>query len=83
MPRGKSAKSTPTKARVIFSDNSPTNTTPGINSSYTEKTPLTSAQKHAGRSKAFGKNQPHLQQEVVGHPNRKERHPKRSKGLRD
>ena len=45
MPCGKSTKSTPTKARVNFSYNSPTNTTPGANnnSSSTETTPSTSA----------------------------------------
>ena len=44
MPRGKSNKSKPTKARDTFSDNSPSNTTPGTNtSSNTETTPSTSA----------------------------------------
>ena len=42
MPRAKTNKSTPTKARVIFSDNSPS--TPATNtSSNTEKTPSGSA----------------------------------------
>ena len=44
MPRDKSKKSKPTKARVTFSDNSPSNSTPGPNnSSKTEITPSTSA----------------------------------------
>ena len=43
MPRGTSSKSTLTKARVIFPDNSPSKTTPGTNnSSNTVTTPSTS-----------------------------------------
>ena len=44
MPRIRAEKTTPTKARVIFSDNSPSNTTPATNRlSNTETTPYTSA----------------------------------------
>ena len=43
MPRTKATTSTPTKARVTFSDNSPSNTTQATNtSSNTETTPSTS-----------------------------------------
>ena len=44
MPRNKSAKSTPTKAQVNCSDNSPTNTKPGTNSSNADITTSASAQ---------------------------------------
>ena len=44
MPRTKATKATPTKARVNFSENSPSNTTSATNtSSNTETTPATSA----------------------------------------
>ena len=44
MSRGKFSKAIPTKARVTFSENWPTNTTPGINNcSNTETTPSTTA----------------------------------------
>ena len=44
MPWNRAAKSTPTKARVTFSDNSRFNTTPATNTSLnTERTPSTSA----------------------------------------
>ena len=44
MPRTRAAKSTPTKTRVSFSDNSPSNTTPAtITSSNAETPPSTSA----------------------------------------
>ena len=44
IPRAKAKKSTPAKARVTFSDNSPSNKTPATNtSSNTETTPSTSA----------------------------------------
>ena len=44
MPQTSAAKSTPTNARVTFSDNSPSNTTPATHTSLnTEKTPSTSA----------------------------------------
>ena len=71
MPRAKTNKSTPTKARVIFSDNSPSTTTTN-NSSNTETTP--SSNVDAAEDLRFTDTQNKvLQYEVASNPHWKRR----------
>ena len=83
MLQEKSCKTAPIKPRVTFMDNSPTNTTPGTNSSSTtETTPsTTSCTRHSRRFQSIRDNQKKFQQKIISHFNGQERYPKGSTSL--
>ena len=83
MPKGKSNKSTPTKARVIFSENSPSNTTTGKNtSSNTETTASTSAMDTADGLRMTDTTNQIFSEKTIGNSQRKKCHFKRGESVR-